>query len=97
MSDELKEMRRRLSEARDDLIERYPIRRLGLFGSVVRGDHGPESDVDVLVEFSRPVGLEIVDLAEELEAVLGRRVDLVSRKAISDRMLPHIEKDLIYV
>ena len=63
----------------------------------MRGDAGPESDVDVLVEFSEPVGFEIVDLAMELEALLGHRVDLVSQGAVRERMRPHVEKDLVYV
>ena len=86
-----------LRRIKAELTLKYPIARLGLFGSRARGDARPDSDVDILVEFSMPVGLEIVDLAMELEALLGEKVDLVSRKAIKPRMLPFIEKDLMYV
>ncbi len=97
MSPNLSEIRRLLAEAHEDLFRRYPIRRLGIFGSVVRGDARPDSDIDMLVEFSEPVGFEIVDLAMELETLLGHKVDLVSRQGIRDRLLPYVEQDLVYV
>ena len=97
MPPELHDIRQRLAQAREDLFRRYPIRQLGVFGSVVRGEARPDSDVDILVEFSEPVGFEIVDLSLELEALLGRPVDLVSRGAIRERMRPYVEKDLVYV
>ena len=68
---------------------RRHIRRLALFGSVVRDDFGPESDVDVLVEFApgHTPGLAIVDVEEELSDLLGgRRVDLVNPKYLNRRL-----------
>jgi len=62
--------------------QKWGVRRLAFFGSIVRGDFDPErSDVDVLVEFDRqslkqPRGLEIIDAQNELAAILGRDVDL---------------------
>ncbi len=67
------------------LATRYGVRRLSVFGSALREDFGPESDVDVLVEFEpgRTPGLAFVTLVEELSALLGgRRVDLVTGKSI---------------
>ena len=59
------------------LLEQYGVRSLSLFGSIARGEAGEESDVDLLVEFSRPIGiLQFVRLKRALETVLGRRVDL---------------------
>jgi predicted nucleotidyltransferase len=66
------------------------IRRLSFFGSVLREDFAPESDVDVLIEFmaGHTPGLEIVDIEEELSALLGdRRVDLVNPKYLN----PHLK------
>ncbi len=97
MSSDLQEIRRCLAGAREELFRRYPIRRLGVFGSFARGDAHPDSDIDILVEFSEPVGFEIVDLAMELEALLGHKVDLVSRQGVRDRLLPYVERDLVYV
>jgi predicted nucleotidyltransferase len=79
------------------LFQKYPIANLGIFGSVSRGEEGPESDLDILVEFSRPVGIEFLDLAEEFEKQLTCKVDLVSRKGIKDRFFAEIKKDIVYV
>ena len=64
---------------------RHYIRRLALFGSVLRDDFGPDSDVDVLVDFDRGVDLgllEIVAIENELSAILGRKVDLADREEV---------------
>jgi predicted nucleotidyltransferase len=88
----------KLSAQMPDLRKRYPIGSLALFGSVVRDDFDPEhSDVDILVEFSGDIGWEFFDLEQELGALLGRKVDLVSRKAIKSHYWEHIRKDLRHV
>ena len=74
---------------------RYPISRLALFGSWARGEATDQSDVDLLVEVDPTIGLRFVDLADELEAALGRRVDLVSRRALKPAMWEKIKPDLI--
>ena len=64
---------------------RHRIGRLSLFGSVLRDDFGPDSDVDVLVDFDRGVDLgllEIVSMEIELSEILGRKVDLVDREEV---------------
>ena len=59
------------------------VKSLKLFGSVVRGEAGPESDIDILVEFSRPIGLlAFVRLKHRLAELLGRPVDLVTPEAL---------------
>lgn len=93
----LEEIRARLTAAKDDLYRRYPIRSLSIFGSFARNEAGPESDIDILVDFSEPVGFEVADLAFELEELLGHPVDLVSRAAIRERLRPQVEKDLVNV
>lgn len=76
----LKEHRlERFRSAKPSLMKKYPIRSLAMFGSVSRSEDRPGSDVDVLVEFSRPVGMQFIRLAEELQVWLGRKVDLVAR------------------
>lgn len=86
-----------LAKALPDLQARYPIKSLGIFGSVAREEAGPQSDVDLLIEFDGPVGWEFVDIHGELEQLLHRRVDLVSVRAIKPRMLAYIQQDLVYV
>ena len=61
-----------------ELCRRHGIARLALFGSAARGELGPASDIDVLVEFvpGRRVGLRFITIQEELQSLLGRKVDL---------------------
>jgi hypothetical protein len=77
---------------------KHHIRRLALFGSVLRADFRPESDVDVLVEFApgHMVGFRFIEVQEELSRVLGgRRVDLLTPKSLNwrirDRILAEAE------
>jgi predicted nucleotidyltransferase len=68
-----------------EFCKRHHIARLALFGSVIRDDFRPESDIDVLVEF-RPgirVGLAFIQMQDELSAVLGRTVDLHTPASLS--------------
>ena len=78
-------------------MSRYYVSELGLFGYVVRNDFSGESDIDILVDFSQPIGIEFIDLAEELETRLKRKVDLVSKKGVKPQYLKTIQADLIYV
>ncbi|MBM4301699.1 MAG: nucleotidyltransferase [Deltaproteobacteria bacterium] len=68
----------RLRRALPHLRRRYGVVRLSLYGSFARGAAGKDSDVDLLVELSRPLGLEFVALAQYLERKLGRKVDLAT-------------------
>jgi uncharacterized protein len=86
---------RSLHEQRVVLNQRYPIRRLALFGSWARGDAREDSDVDVLVDVDPSIGMGFIELAEELEHALGRHVDLVSRRAIRPAYWKLIEPELI--
>ena len=84
------ELVRILGEHRSEL-DAHGVQSLALFGSMARDEAGPESDVDLLVEYSRPVGLfEVVDLKEYLEKLLGRRVDLVLREDLKPRIRDRI-------
>lgn len=72
-----------------EFCRRHHVRKLSLFGSVLRDDFRPDSDVDVLVEFEpgHRVGLRIIDMEEELSKILGgRRVDIVSEKYLNRRL-----------
>lgn len=86
-----------LQEARQELVEKYDIRRLALFGSYARGEQREDSDVDILVDVDPSIGLRFVDLADRLEELLGVRVELVSTRAIKPRNQKIIEKDLVDV
>jgi len=68
-----------------DFCHRWKITELALFGSILRDDFGPDSDVDVLVSFTDDAGwslFDLVDMIDELKAIFGREVDLVEKKAL---------------
>jgi len=93
----LTEIKQSLSERKTKFLERYPIKSIAIFGSYARNEQNDESDVDILVEFSGNIGIQFIDLAEEIESHLGVKVDLVSRKGIKDRYFQSIKSDLVYV
>lgn len=84
-----------------DFCRRHHIRRLSFFGSVLRDDFGPESDVDVLVEFEpdHVPGLAFFDMQDELSGILGRRVDFNTAQDLSpyfrDRALADAEDQYV--
>jgi len=70
-----------------DFCRKWRVKELALFGSVLREDFGPESDVDVLVELRPDHGLDLydwVDMIEELQAIFGRKVDLVAKGGLKN-------------
>lgn len=79
------------------LAQRFHVRRLGYFGSFATGQPGPDSDVDVLVEFSQPLGWEFFELEELLENALQRRVDLVTVDALKTQLRARILAETRYV
>ena len=87
-----------LKRHKSELRQRFGVKSLAVFGSVARGEAGPESDVDILVEFEgRATFDRYMGLKFFLEDLLGRRVDLVTRKALKPRMRPYVEREAIYV
>jgi len=72
-----------LAEHFTALAQEFSIASLALFGSYARDEQTPQSDVDLLVSFSRPVGFGFMHLADRLEALLGKPVDLVGPMALS--------------
>jgi predicted nucleotidyltransferase len=80
-----------LRAALPDFQRRWPIRSLALFGSVARGEASTASDLDVLVEFAHPICLsEFLSLEAALSALAGRRVDLVTRRALKQYIGRHV-------
>jgi len=79
-------------EELEAICRRRAVKRLALFGSVLRDDFGPESDVDVLIEFREDFeGKQIYRIFDELEELFGgRRVDLVDPKQLKPRMKRHV-------
>jgi predicted nucleotidyltransferase len=86
-----------LRAAWPQLAREFGVTRLALFGSYARGDQREDSDVGVLVEVDPSIGLRFVELADRIEALLGVRSDVVSRRAIGARHWIRIERDLVDV
>ena len=92
------EVLRILREQYTELSERYNIASLSLFGSVARDDARADSDVDLLVEFSRPVGLfQFIELQQRLEALLGGKVDLGTPRSLKPRIKERVLQEAILV
>jgi predicted nucleotidyltransferase len=93
----LEAIKNKLSDHKPYLTLRYGLINIAVFGSYARNQQSPESDVDILVEFNKPIGAEFIDLAEELEKILSMKVDLVSKRGLKERHLKAIKKELCYV
>lgn len=93
------EIRRILADKKHELRARFHVKNIGIFGSYVRGENADQSDLDILVDFDQPVGWEVVDLHEFLEAQLGMKVDLVTKGAVTrnPRLWKSIKEDLVNV
>lgn len=79
-----------------ELCRRYGVTELSLFGSAVRGDMGPESDIDIMVEFDPDARIGILKfeaLAENLESLVGRKVDLVTKSGLKPWVRPNVLKE----
>lgn len=86
-----------LNSALPALKKKYPIDTMAIFGSYAANAATEKSDIDVLVSFNAPIGIEFIDLADELERITGKKIDLVSREALKPRQLAYIENHLEYV
>ncbi len=87
-----------LRQHRDEILHRFAVRHLALFGSTARDAARPDSDVDVLVEFEgQPTFDGYMGLLSYLEQILGQRVDLVTATGLKPRARHYVEQDLIRV
>lgn len=83
------------------LASEYGVKRIGLFGSYAQGIPTEQSDVDIVVEFERPIGFRFTEFAEYLEGLLGKRVDVLTPAGIRGIRIDHIaksiEESIVYV
>ena len=77
------------------ILEQHGVAYAGVFGSVARGEDGPQSDVDILVRLGRPMGMvEYMGLIQDLEEILQKKVDLVTDQSLNKRVRPYVTPDL---
>ncbi|MEO8734047.1 MAG: nucleotidyltransferase domain-containing protein [Flavobacteriales bacterium] len=86
-----------LRRERSRLFAKYGLKSMAVFGSITRDDFRPDSDVDIMIEMERPIGIEVLELEAELARIVSRKVDLVMRGAVKPHYMPYIEPDLRYV
>ncbi len=87
----------KLKQVKPELEKKYPITGIGVFGSYARGEAGKESDVDIAVDINGAMGLSFVAMADEIEALLGIKTDVIPLRSIKPEYRTYIEKDIIYV
>ena len=86
-----------LSQQKPEFEAKFKVRSMALFGSYARGNPRHDSDVDIIVDVDPSIGLEFVTLAENIEKLIGQRIELVSLRALKPRQLEYIQPELIYV
>lgn len=95
---EVEKIMKKINENMPVLKEKYKVKTLGIFGSYIRGEQKKKSDVDILVEFEKPLGLlEFVGLQLQLSELLGKKVDLVMKTALKPKIGKHILEEVQYI
>lgn len=94
----LQEIKNILELHKEEISKAFGLKEIGLFGSVVRSEQKETSDIDILIEPEKPMGLfEFVNLKNYLSDMLGVKVDLVMKRALKPRIGKRILKEVLYV
>lgn len=95
------EVMRLIKEHDDILLDEYGVSKIGIFGSVLKGVLADDSDLDIVVEFRKPIGFKFNGFVEYLENMFGRKVDVVTTEGLKNirvkEVMKNIEKDVVYV
>lgn len=90
-----------LRKERPYFVSEYGVKRIGLFGSYAKGTPARGSDVDIFVEFERPIGLQFIQFAEYLEKLLGNSVDILTPVGLEtiriEKVARNIAESIVYV
>ena len=93
-----REIKKILQLKKSELCARYSVREIGIFGSYLSGDQKESSDIDILVDYEKPIGLiEFVNLKNYLTDLLEIDVDLVMKKALKPNLGRRILREVVYV
>jgi predicted nucleotidyltransferase len=98
MAMDLSKLLERLGALKPALKDRFGVTAIHVFGSYARGEAGPDSDLDLLVDFApsvRPTLFSLTDLDQFLEDHLGLKVEAIPRQSLNPRLAPYINRDLV--
>ena len=84
-----------LREKLPHIASEYGVRKIGLFGSYAKGTQHADSDVDILEEFEKPIGLKFVEFGEYLEELLGRKVDVLTPAGVGGIRIKRVATDIM--
>ncbi len=94
----LEEILTALREELPYLKKKFNVKTIGLFGSYVRDEQTEKSDLDMLVDFEKPIGFfKLINLEEYIAEKLGTKVEVVTPGALKERIKPYIMRDIVYV
>ena len=96
----VEEVKAILKEHKAEVIQKYRVREMGIFGSFVRSEQKRRSDVDILVEFDPrniPGLIKLIEMEMYLEKLLGEKVDVVIKSGIRPELKKGILKEVIYI
>ena len=92
-----KEILIKLKELKPGLNKEYSVKKIGLFGSFSDDTYSDDSDIDILVEFEKPIGWKYFSLEIYLEKLFGRKIDLVTKNALKEQIKENILSQVKYV
>jgi len=87
----------KLTELKPFLKQEYNVKEIGLFGSFSDNNQDDESDIDILIELDKPIGWKFFTLEKYLEEVFGRKVDLVTKKALKKPLKDKILNQTLFL
>jgi predicted nucleotidyltransferase len=90
-------IKQQLTVLKPILQKKYPLANMAIFGSYARNEATEKSDVDVLVELNGKIGIQFIDMADEIEACLGIKTDIITKNSLKSNYYEHIKQDLIYI
>ncbi|MDQ7055754.1 MAG: nucleotidyltransferase family protein [Persephonella sp.] len=93
---ELENIKKTLRSKKEFLKQNYKVKDIKIFGSYIRGEQTEKSDIDILVEFEKPISLiKFIELENYLSSILGKKVDLVSKKALKKNIKKRVLTEAI--
>jgi len=94
----LEEIKSILEKHREEMMEKFKVEEIGIFGSYVRGKQKEKSDLDILVDFNDSIGLlKFIELENYLSDLLKVKVDLVMKSALKPRIGKHILEEVVFL